>query len=367
MYPRSARFDAAIVNSHVQRTVAEVLNGHGNVVMTLTPTEGELSIDDVDSRRQASLTVIDETGDLVPDTAFDILNQIDTRIRIRQGIVYPDGTQELIVLGTFMIYDNIMTDAGPNVTIALTLRDQAQLIAQNVLQNDLSFDGYSHYDIAMYLLQTAGTWFEFDVRGISTTTTTTAHFQAGDDPWHKASQMLGAVGMECFFDPDGVIVVRTVPDYNSLPPAWTFKEGVDCTVYSAQKRVNRIETFNKVIVLSSGPNGDAAVRGEATDFDLSYPVALTESVRAMVISESSLTSVEQAQALAWATLRKQTGFAEFVNIQATSHPCFEIGDVIAVQRAASKINAKYIIDRVSIPLVPVRSMNISSRRRRVQV
>jgi len=336
------------------------------VTHTLTPTEGELTIDDVDVRRQATLTVIDETGELVPDTAFDILNRADTRVRIKQGIVYPDGTEELITLGTFIIYDNIMTDSGPNVTIALTLRDQAQLISEHVLANDLAFDGFSHFDIAMYLLQSSTVGFQTDVRSISTTTTTTAHFQAGDDPWGKAANMLEAVGMEMFFNPEGAVVVQTVPQFDSVTPCWTFREGVDCTMYSAQKRVNRQATFNHVIVLSTGPNGDAAIRGEAIDYEASYPVSVTVSDRPYVITESSLTSTEQANLLAESYLRKNTGLAEFVNIQATSHPCFEIGDVIIVERANSKINAKYVVDRISIPLVHDRSMNISSRRRRVQ-
>jgi hypothetical protein len=339
------------------------------------PTGGQLSIDDSDRHRVCDLEVVDDpvtsNGEtLVPEEAFDILNREETLIRIKMGIVYPDGTEELCTVGTFIIWDNIITDAGPSVRMDFQLHDLSALVSMTRVPRAKSFGsifGGSHVQNAIALLQDAMPGIKMDVRMAIPGFVDQVSVDAGDDPWQKASSWIEAVGGEMYFDPEGVCVIRSVPDYDVLPTSWEYIDDEESQVYSLQRRVNRQDSFNAVVVTSPGARvGASGFYAVFQDTDAQYPITTTDVIRPRVVNDANVISQNQAIQLAAALMRKNGGIAEYVNLQCTPHPCFEVGDVIYVRRRASRVDARYIIDKISIPLVHDRSMNLSSRRRKVK-
>ena len=170
-----------------------------------------------------------------------------------------------------------------------------------------------------------------------------------------------------YFDPEGICVIESVPDYDGQATAWEYIDDMEGQIYSLQRRVNRQNSYNATIVTAPGARtGTGGIYAIYHDPDASFPITLTDTMRPRVVNDSNVTSREQAVSLAAALMRKEGGMAEFVNIQCATHPCFEIGDVIYICRRASRVDARYIIDKISIPLVHDRAMNLSSRRRRVR-
>jgi hypothetical protein len=367
MYPRSTRFDNFIDQPHVIVTVAELIDWRGNLILTLTPTGGQLSVDDSDRHRVCDLEIVDETGDLIPQKAYDLLNREDTRIRIRQGIEYPDGTQELITIGTFIIWDNIITDAGPSVKIDMQLQDLSALCSLNKVPLAMDF-GSDPVTNAMALITQTTPDIVVDFRAKpALQDLVLTNVEIGDDPWSVATDWVTSAGCEMYFDPFGTLIIQTVPTYEDYPVSWRFQDDSNSSIFSLQKRMNRQTSYNQVIVIGNGAdNVDGTVFGRATDFEAAFPISNTTRARALVIKDSHITSTTAAQNLADARMRDSSGMAEFINIQCAPHPCFEIGDVIYIRRAKSLVDALYIIDKISLPLVHARSMNISSRRRRIQ-
>src|SRR5262245_59615829 len=133
MYPRSSKFDTTVISSHRIKCVAEVCKeGTTEVLATLPITEGNISIDDVPVRREADLDLSDKWGEFVPEDASSMLAPHINEVRLKRGIVFPDGTEELIPQGVYIITDNHMDDSGPAVHMSLSLKDRGYDLGQKL-------------------------------------------------------------------------------------------------------------------------------------------------------------------------------------------------------------------------------------------
>jgi hypothetical protein len=189
---------------------------------------------------------------------------------------------------------------------------------------------------------------------------------AGQDPWEKAQMMAAQIGCELFFDQEGICVLQNLSNTN--PVSMYYVEGPDNILLYANKRYQDENTYNHVVFTGEAASGATVpYRGEAMDLNLTSPTYIYGDYGQVTYFETSplITSNAQAEDAARLKLGKVLGLTELMEIQAICNPAHDVGDVIKVTRAKSKIDADYIIDKLSIPLTPDRPLAGSCRARYV--
>jgi len=67
--------------------------------------------------------------------------------------------------------------------------------------------------------------------------------------------------------------------------------------------------------------------------------------------------------MAISNLRQTLGYIEWLSLTSIVNPAHDALDTIQVVRGASKINSRYTVDKITIPLVEERGMDMQVRRR----
>jgi hypothetical protein len=196
-------------------------------------------------------------------------------------------------------------------------------------------------------------------------TTPMIAYEVGDDRWKAAQDLATAVGQELYFGPDGTLLSRFIPDYSLVEPVWNFVEGETATMLYINRRLTEQDSVNNVIVIGEASGGAAPVRGQVLDDNPLSPTYVSGPWGNVVLVERStnITTDTAAYQMAFGLFQKRLGVSDLVRLNAIAHPAFEIGDVVTIERAASKVSGRYVIDKISIPMTAVRPMDVSMRKR----
>ena len=367
----SAAFTAALANSHRVATSAQIWSGvtatsGGSVLATFNPTAGQVNADIANlTRRTCDVTLVDPTGALIPSAATDILTPFGNELRLFRGITYPDLTTELVPLGVFGIAAAEIMDAGQALSVKIVGYDRADRVSRALLTDSYAIAAGTNAATAIQALITSrvpGLMFNFALTAVTLPLTA---YQTGDDPWAKATEIAKSIGMDLYFDAYGICTLTPVTDPASAPISATFAEGPTATVTNLARSLTNRTTFSDVIVIGQGSGVVVPVRAQVTDSNTGSPTYILGPYGDVVTVYNSPLITTQAQALAaaQAILFRGTGLAEQLTITALVNPALDVGDTVQVTRAASKINARYTLDTVSIPLAYSGSMTAVSRRR----
>lgn len=370
MMSRTAKFDAAIKQSHRVVSKVEVLQSNV-VVRELQVSDGNLTIQDEAIRRRCTLTLQDYDGTITPAQASDLFAPYGTEVKLYRGIDFRDGTDpELIPLGVFGLSDVKTMDGGEAVSISIDGYDRARKVSVARMTTEYSVTGNVKTAIGSLLqarypsIEFSATWNSFT----TTATMTSVVLSTGDDPWQFAQKVaLEALACDLYFDGDGKLTITPVTDPSLAATEWTYAEGVDAMILSVSKRINNDNSYNHVVVTGEHPELAAPVRGEAKDNNPASPTYYLGNYGDVPVffTSSFITTTGQANAAALARLNKELGATEDVGLNAIVHPAHEVGDAIAIVRTKSKINAVYIISKLTLPLTPDRSMYISTKSRKL--
>jgi hypothetical protein len=367
MYPRSVAFDNTVVQSHVVVARADILLDN-NYVTSLQITDGNVTVQDDAIRRRCNFTMQDPTGDLVPDDFNDMLTPGRTEVKLYRGIQYYDGTQELLPLGVFGVSKFRLDDSGATMSIAVDAFDRARRVQRAVLALDYVIPGNTNYIVAVQnLIRYCYPQVRF--AGSATTNLLTPStpivLQAGKDPWGEARRLLGNVGYEAYFDPDGYCTIQAVQ--TSLGPAdWALLEGTNATLLSLTKTLSDEQFFNHAVVTGENTNNTSGpVRAEVMDQNPRSPTYVNGPMGNIVdyYTSSDVTSTQQALNVARARLNKSIGIPIIVETQDLVHPALDIDDTLQITRLRSKINDLYSVSKITIPMTFQRAMNVSTRQR----
>jgi hypothetical protein len=136
----------------------------------------------------------------------------------------------------------------------------------------------------------------------------------------------------------------------------------------ANKRYTDEEVYNYIVVTGEGSQGPP-VRGFARDENPYSPTYYLGEygMHVLHIQSSMVTTAAQAGTMARAELNLRLGKAERIHFNSIVNPAHEHLDVIQIQRAKSKIDSIYMIDSMTIPLVPVRALDVMTRERIAQL
>lgn len=417
MYPQSTKFNNALLYSHKATVRVEVYDGIGGKLIYSTKNldlqggllDGEVSIQDSAIRRRVNLKLIDPIGGKAPDTSYtiiydsqgaevnydanidydspiffdgfiqgsvtvvtppaqtaleDIFQPYGNEVRIYRGIQFVDGKIEEIPLGVFGISQASIDDSGSSLIVTVDAFDRARAVSRATLVQDYYIEYGTPFTVAIQrLINNQVPRLDYNFVSMSYATPELV-VPTGADPWKVAQQMAAAIGCEIFFDVVGTCTLRTIPDYSISPITWSYKEGAEAILLYTNKLLTSDNTYNYYIVTGENSGNVVPIRGDAFDDNpasITYWKGKYGTVPAPVVSTKMVQNQSQALQAARGLLQKSIGKAERIHFNALVNPGHEIGDVVEIVRQKSKIDNRYVIGQLSIPLSKDRAMDIVSR------
>lgn len=369
MQSTSAAFQAAVSTSHVMAVTAEVWSGiGGNTLLgTLPVTGGEVTVDVTSAiRRRCKVTLADPLGTWTPSVSTDALTPYGNELRLYRGVTYNNGTTEMVPLGVFGLSVIEISDLA-GVTLSLDGFDRSRKVARARIGSFYQSTPGTDAGTVIQALLTARVPLLTYNFAVTTYVPGPVILQPGDDPWSVASDIANAAGMDLYIDVAGVVTLTPTVDPATAPTVATFAEGSASTVTSVTRTLSDQMTYNDVYVTGENTGLTAPVSGRSADFSRTSPTYVGGPFGDVVelFSSPLLTTAAAAKAAASSRLARVTGLSEVVKLTCVPNPALDANDVIQVTRAASKTNARYSIESMTIPLTAKAPMTITTRRRSV--
>jgi hypothetical protein len=362
MLASSARFAASILESHDVMTLCNVIDPTGKfVVRTLDVISGSVSADaSRKTRRQCSLVLQDPTGELVPDQVNDILQPYSGyHLQLYRGISWRDGTNELFPLGTFAPYAPKISDTGDSLEIRVDGYDRSKLISRIRWTQPYVIPSGTNTGTAIRAIladRMPGLRYSFEPTR-TTVPATTLGTSADNDPWSEAVDMASADGLDLYFDARDIVKLRSIPDPELDPVVRTFDDGENSTVLSFTRENDASKMYTGVFVYSEGTEVIEPIRVEVWREDT--------TLRIPYFFPTALIRDENQARLTGESLLRRVGRAEFAaDLSVIPDPRQEVGDVVRVRRARSKLDDTFVISSINMPLDATSEASITTERRR---
>ena len=371
MYPVSENFKDTVRKSHVSKIKIEIYDmANGTILSEAQPIAGEVTIDNRRSiRRECSLEFVDKDGTLVPQNNISaILLPYNREVKIYRGVVFADGTEELVPLGVFVITSVDITESAQGVKIAIKGSDRSLILARAKFTNHEFYieDGTAKEtaieQILKYRYPKVQTIFP------ATNQTTTLLYPTLDqssDPWREALKIAESASMDLYFDENGIARMRPIPDPDFGTPVATYTDGSDSVLIQLSRSLSTDESYNGVIFTGEGTNLSIGVIGEAWDDNPSSPTyRKTYGEVPKFMSSPTVLTVAEAKDAALAELRKVIGSSEKITWDQIVNPAHDVYDLVKVTRSPVGVDKILMLDAISIPLAANGTMNAVGRSRR---
>lgn len=335
MYAVTDRFLQRARQSGKIKTVVDLYFDGELVSSDIAVIDGSISVDRGSNiHRSGSLIIGDPT--LVPAIKSDVLTPYGTEIVIRSGVVYADGTEELVPLGVFTL-EVTEWDEGPESIPNIQFFDRAKVLQRHTFYYPKSVAGKTIQDAITYLVGFANPGYivHYD------TSLANPKVPGGttyDGSCLDAVQALAeSVSAEIYFDVNGEIQVVPIPyiDESASTADTDWLVNVDPgdntgVLIDAKRGLSRSETFSGVVVYGGTKFNNQQAIWFATNNNPSSPTYYNGPFGKAVkrIENSALTSDTACGNLAQAELRKVAGLAKSVSFTSLRNPALETGDII---------------------------------------
>jgi hypothetical protein len=370
----SDAFKAEIVKSHTVYSYVDVTSPTGQT-FRLTATGGSVDIDrTADVRRKCSLDVVDPNGNLTPKNASSVLTPYGTEIRPYRGVKYTAGvlagSYEVVPLGVFRLSEATVHDqVGGSPSINISGYDLSRTVARAKFEDVYTVaTGTNLVTAIQTIVQLSLPDTQFDTTATTMTATSPIVFDADSDPWAACQTIAASAAMEVYFTASGRCKVAPPVDIDHLPaPQWRYVEGDHCTMLDLEVKFSDDPGYNGVIVVGQAADGTTpAVRSVLWDTEPSSPTYYKGPYGKVpfFVSDSNITTQEQADAAAAATLNQILGFSSQLNVSAIVNPALDANDVIEVVRERSGVSGKFALDAISMPLAAGSSSGLNLRQKR---
>jgi Domain of unknown function (DUF5047) len=350
--------------SYQVASLAQVLSG-GTPILNLAIEDGStVTVDRANLiRRICSLSLTDPNGTLVASTAKQLLSPLSgNEIAVYYGVVFSDGTQELILLGIFGIVDSNVDDSGGDLAITVDGSDRMRSIQRDVFTDTYSIAPGTDVGVAIQNVVLSrnvsplAQQFAFEPTG-HITPNAPIIYNAGDDPAQAIADLATSVGDELFYSPNGWLMLLPIPDPTTQPITWTYDgDSVPNTNIATdiQRTVSSDTVYNVWIRDGVGTGLGAPFRGQAQDDDPTSMTWVGGPYGEVPDYQSSSLYANQAaaQADAQAAKLRARGRVETVSITAIPKPDTDVDDVVSASRIRAGIapNSLYVVDSFIIGL-----------------
>lgn len=352
--PLSANFSRRVRESGKRKTVADVYYDNALIATDLAVSEGSIKVDlDGQVRRSGSVTIADPR--LVPSFS-KVLSPQGAEIVIRQGVVYPNGTEELIPLGRFHAelaswreLENIST---------IQLYDRSKGLASSKLSGLLSRSGKSATEVIIEILE----WYYPELAPLDPV----AVFAEGlafyrlpggqvfdqGNYWDAISDLARNMGGRLYFDVEGQPKVSLIDNLSSISnPVLTIDSGELGILEEAEHSLSSEEIFNAVTVVGATPENGVAVSATVYNLDPSSPLRYGGPFGKRIdsITDSALTELSQCYRRANLELAKYTGLSYSTDFTAVPNPALDVDDFVRFRYPSGRTEV-HQIQSLSIPL-----------------
>jgi hypothetical protein len=366
MYPATAAFRAAIVNSHTVIAKAEIW-ASDQKLSTLNIANGSVTVSAKNATRRVCEVTLSTSRDAdndVPDNDYDLLTPFGNELRLYRGIQYSDGTQEYIPLGVFVITDVAINDRADGVAIKVMGEDRSLIVGRSKwLEPYQMVSGTLEASITA-LLQSrySDVQVSFPTTGITIGQVILGADKA-NDPWKDAVQICELVGYDLYFDVTGVVTMKPFPTLDGAVVVATYEEGNGTTITELDRTISTKETFNGVVYTVSGTQVTTPIKVTVWDEDSTSPTYRFGKFGQVPIFISSNLVQTTAAATTAATnlLYTYIGSQETINWNSLVDPTLDVQDVVYVKSVGAKVNRLVIIDSFSLPLSPDSQMKADAR------
>lgn len=382
-YPVSAAFNAAAVAANTRTaTRVDVLDA-GTVITAAIPViSGSVTVEANQPVRRHGSLIIEGLHDEIDPYGIEVVVYgglylpAGTPITIPEAqTVQDDGTVlELCPMGTFGIEVPETADDGLVITDSFEIYDRAASIQARRLPTPYLIAAGTNVGTAIQALinsRRPGLTYVFE----STTATTPDVLLAEQaDPWEAAQQLAAGAGMELFFDPLGVLVLRSIPAVDADNVDWQYVEGdVDhgiegtCKLWKVAKKRTSEGVFSHAIATGETTDNTAPVRGDAYDDNSASPTYYLGRFgdRPTWLRSPYIRTQAQADSAAAGLRNRTSGIAEGLTLEAGANPAADADDTALVQRARINLDAVYTFDSLTNTLGPEGGLQASTRTRRI--
>ena len=337
MYSTTELFDRRIRQSGKRKTVVDI-HYNGQVVETDIPVSGgDIRVDRSASiRRTASIQIADRK--MVPSLEEGgVLEPYGTEFKVRHGIVYPNGQEELLPMGMFVLDATSWNEAnGPIPTVNLV--DRAMIMSRAQIGPVLSASG----KLALSFLEQTFYYFWPDLTiTYGSGLDLTARLPGGTafdngEHWAVVSAMATAMGGEIYFDQDGLPVVNPLPEFDETTTVadavYTVDAGENGVLIDATRSVTREEVYNSVYVVGAASEGGSVPIGHVYNNDPASPTYREGPFRKMGIRIENNLLNSNAKCIAYANeeLLRYRRLARTLDLTMLPNPALDAGDIVKV-------------------------------------
>lgn len=356
MLTTSALFDRRIRQSGKRKTVVDLHFNDQVLAENIPVSDGNVRVDrNAAILRSGSITIPDRS--LIPAFSSN-LNPYGTEVKVRQGIVYPNGDEELVSIGVFILDTTSWEEAsGPIPSIEIFDRSMVMGRAQTGAVAD--FSGWTPKAVIDHLMLyfwpelVVGYDPEIDmVRNIANPGGTV---YTGGNAWDAVQDMARKLGAWIFFDTEGTPMVQKIPvlDENvSVDDAvWSVDVGETGIMRSAKRSITRKNVYNSVYVVGAANQDGFVPVAHVVNTNPSSPTDRNGPFRKMgiKINDNSLVTDVQCFQLAEQKLAEYTKLSKTFGFTAVSNPAIEPGDIVLATFIAGDLEVG-MLETISLPL-----------------
>ena len=349
--------------------VVEVLDKDLNALETIEgmATGGSINV--------SNSSLLRRTGSL-SFTLFDYLMPqkesllwMTNRIRVYAGIKNlsaSEGTMTYFCLGTFYITEPSVAVNADSREVSITLEDNMMRWETHEIDTQLVIEAETPLHSAMALtMNYFGEW-NLDIEFTDLTVPYKLEFPVGTNVMSIVEALRNLyMDWDCYYDIDGTFVFKKmhIQREDGEPVAWRFVGDTNhMTSHSEAFTYKNVK--NKITVIGSMDEITGLTpKAEASIINSESPFHESEiGVRRKVISDTSLSTVQQCDSKARYELFKQSTFQEQLTMGTLPIYFLDGNDIIEVENPTTKEVYKYIIDTIGISLDLGGDMSISAHK-----
>jgi Domain of unknown function (DUF5047) len=345
----SARFLAALRVSHTVRVRALIYRPGNPLPLEARVTGGQLRSDrDARVTRQGTLSVAFAAAENFPD-----LRELPFGgyARIERGLMYADGSEELVPIGHLRI-DSVSWE-GEAGAATLTLSDRMAQVQDEPFTVPWAPGALKPSDAARAAVeQVFGATIPYTIlTDPATEPALTPDTIYEQDRAQAVGDLAAAVQAEAYFDPAGGFVLRPAPDLEELEPVWALDAGEAGVLAGAVESLDRTTIRNGVAVRGQAAADSAPIYALAVDDDPASPTLWGGPFGkvALVTTLTGATTQGQADETAATLLRLRLGLARSLTLRAVPNPALEPGDAIEVVFPDGRTE-KQLVNALDVPL-----------------
>ena len=359
--------------------------------VVLPVSNGTFTVDRNSEFRRSGQVTVEVLPTVPPQTATDVdgtfyilplnpqahLSPFKNEIFVEISVVGPGGVAGAngwVPLGLYQIATSVVQDSGNDLIATLDLYDRSWALAQRQLLTAYTIPaaGGDLQSEVEALFQTA--WgstppWSYNITPNPAYTVPAGTYNQGQDPFQAALDFFSSAGYEIYFDVNGNVVGKPVPNPATSPVVWNFSEGevaavgtlahgLSGTPYTSPVDVTLQMTRdgipNDFIVSASGTTNASGsstpVQASAADTNPASPTYINGPMGNVpsFIFDSTITSQAQAQAEANYDLTVALAKSWTISVDTPPNPLFDIDDVCAISRAKlAMTNQPFVIDTIT--------------------